>query len=204
MWSYTSEPTGQGEVPVGLIEVSINSIQVAMYEHLATFLGGPPNEHHFSLYSKWAKSDWGMVITGNVQVSSTHLTLARDISLPDRISEDSLSPFKELASSMLGPVKSECNGLAIMQLSHAGRQSPNLIGGRYPFQRPSGPSPIPVKPTGRGVVSDFLHSLAFQTPHELSQEAIQGVIAAFVRGAQVALKSGFDGVQLHAAHGCEY
>ena len=204
MWSYTSQPTCQGEVyAVGLIEVLFINIQVAMYEHLASFLGGPPNEHHFSLYSKWAKFDWGMVVTGNVQVSSTHLSLGRDISLPDRISEDSLAPFKELASSMLGTVESKRTSLAIMQLSHAGRQSPNFIGGRYPFQRPSGPSPIPVKPTGQSVVSDLLHSFAFQTPHELSQEEIQDIIAAFVRGARVALKSGFDGVQLHAAHGCE-
>jgi 2,4-dienoyl-CoA reductase-like NADH-dependent reductase (Old Yellow Enzyme family) len=174
-----------------------------MYEHLANFLGGPPNEHHFSLYSKWAMSDWGMVITGNVQVSSTHLTLGRDVTLPDRISEDSLEPFRELPSSMRRPSKSNCNSLAIMQLSHAGRQSPNIIGGRYPFLRPSGPSPVPVKPRNQGVISDLLHAVAFQTPHELSDEGIKDVIAAFVKGARVALKSGFDGVQLHAAHGCK-
>lgn len=176
-------------------------VKVAMYEHMAAFLGGPPNEHHFSLYSEWAKSDWGMMITGNVQVSRTHLTLGRDITLPDPTSGDSLEPFRELASSMLGSGKSNCNGSAIMQLSHAGRQSPNLIGGRYPFQRPSGPSPVRVRPRGQSFISDLLHTVAFQTPHGLSEEEIQDIIAAFVKGAIVALNSGFDGVQLHAAHG---
>jgi 2,4-dienoyl-CoA reductase-like NADH-dependent reductase (Old Yellow Enzyme family) len=174
-----------------------------MYEHMATFLGGPPNEHHFSLYSKWAKSGWGMVITGNVQVSSTHLTLGRDMTLPDDNSEDSIQPFEELASSMHGTASSNCNCLTIMQLSHAGRQSPNFIGGRYPFQRPSGPSPVPVKPRGQGFISNVLHAVAFQTPHALSKEEIQYIIAAFVKGARVALDSGFDGIQVHAAHGCE-
>jgi 2,4-dienoyl-CoA reductase-like NADH-dependent reductase (Old Yellow Enzyme family) len=189
--------------PVRQIEGQFNIMQVAMYEHLATFLGGPPNEHHFSLYSKWAKSDWGMIITGNVQVSPTHLTLGRDMTLPDCISEDSLESFRELASSIRGPNKSKRNSLAIMQLNHSGRQSANFIGGRYPFQRPSGPSPVPVKPRGQGVVSDLLHAVAFQTPHELSGEEIRDIIAAFVKGARVALKSGFDGIQLHAAHGCK-
>jgi len=172
-----------------------------MYEHLATLLGGPPNEYHFSLYSKWAQSNWGMIISGNVQVSSTHLSLGRDIILPDRISEDSFGPFKELASSMFAPTKTK--GLAIMQLSHAGRQSPNFIGGRYPFQPPSGPSPISVRPRGQGVLSDLIHAVAFQMPCEMSGEEIRDVVSAFVKGAVVAVESGFDGVELHAAHGCE-
>jgi 2,4-dienoyl-CoA reductase-like NADH-dependent reductase (Old Yellow Enzyme family) len=204
MWSYPQKSTCEG----GVRSLEDNkrltySMQVAMYEHMATFLGGPPNKHHFSLYSMWAKSDWGMVITGNVQVSSTHLALGRDMTLPDDISEDSLYPFKELVASMHSTATSNSNGLRIMQLSHAGRQSPNFIGGRYPFQRPSGPSSVPVRPRGQGFLSNVLHAVAFQTPHALSKEEIQDIIASFVKGARVAFYSGFDGVQVHAAHGCE-
>jgi hypothetical protein len=50
-----------------------------MYEHLADFLGGPPNTYHHALYSSWYQHGWGMVLTGNVQVASSHFTLGRDL-----------------------------------------------------------------------------------------------------------------------------
>jgi len=176
-----------------------------MYEHLAAFSGGPPNKYHFSLYSKWAKSDWGMIVTGNVQVSPTHLSLGRDMTLPSHISEHTLRPFEQLASTIRRSVKSNNSSasLAILQLSHSGRQSANFIGGRYPFQPPSGPSSISVKPKGQGLLSNLLHAIAFQPPQALSGGEIEDVIGTFVKGARVALGSGFDGIQLHAAHGCE-
>lgn len=37
----------------------------------------------------------------------------------------------------------------------------------------------------------------------MSLQDVDEVVTAFVRGARVALESGFDGIQLHAAHGCE-
>ncbi|KAF8069081.1 hypothetical protein FPV67DRAFT_1414625 [Lyophyllum atratum] len=174
-------------------------VKVAMYEHLAGFTGGPPNKHHYSLYSKWAEFDWGMVITGNVQVSNTHLTLGRDIILPRDLSEESLRPFKQWVSSMQG--SSGRGGLKVMQLSHAGRQSTNFIGGRYPFQRPFAPSSIRVKAKESGWLTDTLHALAFQTPLPMSVKDIDDLVEAFVKGAIVASESRFDGVQLHAAHG---
>lgn len=174
-----------------------------MYEHLAAFLGGPPNPYHYSLYSKWAEYDWGMVITGNVQVSSIHLSLGRDVVVPQDISYNSLQAFETWVSSIRGPKSSDNNVLAVMQLSHAGRQSTNLIGGRFPFQPPCAPSAIRVKAKGMGWLSDTLHALAFQTPRPMSLADIDEVVEAFVRGARVAYMSGFDGVQLHAAHGCE-
>jgi 2,4-dienoyl-CoA reductase-like NADH-dependent reductase (Old Yellow Enzyme family) len=36
----------------------------------------------------------------------------------------------------------------------------------------------------------------------MSLENIDDVVEAFVRGAKLAVLAGFDGVQLHAAHGC--
>ncbi|RDB27844.1 NADPH dehydrogenase [Hypsizygus marmoreus] len=173
------------------------TVQVAMYEHLANFLGGPPNVYHYALYSKWSEADWGMIITGNVQVSNAHLSLGRDVVLPRHITEESLKPFRQWVSSIRGST----SPVAIMQLSHTGRQSTNIIGGRLPFQRPLAPSAVPVKPKNLGWFSDVLHAIMFQTPRPMSLADIDEVVRLFVRGARVALESGFDGVQLHAAHG---
>ncbi|KAJ7255806.1 hypothetical protein B0H12DRAFT_1016224 [Mycena haematopus] len=179
-------------------------VKVALYEHLARLFGGPPNRFHLELYSKWSKHNWGMIFTGNVQISSQHLSLARDLVLPHELSEKNLKPFRELADAMHGD--REEKPLAIMQLNHSGRQSPNLLGGRLPFWPPSGPSSIPLGSSlrNKGIISTLLHQLMFQIPRSMSLTDIDDVVAAFVRGAKLATQSGYDGVEFHAAHGCEF
>ncbi|KAG6819987.1 hypothetical protein H0H93_006817 [Arthromyces matolae] len=177
-------------------------VKVALYEHLADFRGGPPNEHHFQLYSNWAAFGWGMILTGNVQVSRDHIGLGRDIVIPGKLSAESLLPFRHLATSMKG--SGEDAPLTIMQLCHCGRQSTNFLGGRSPFKPPLAPSSIPVTSRNSGWLSEFLHALMFQIPKPMSVDDIDDAVEAFITGAKVAFESGFDGIQLHAAHGCEF
>jgi 2,4-dienoyl-CoA reductase-like NADH-dependent reductase (Old Yellow Enzyme family) len=189
-----------------------------MYEHLASFLGGPPNEYHFRLYSEWAKYDWGMVVTGNVQTTPDHLTLGRDNVLPSTTvaDENLLVPFQKLAQSIHGlyphpspePGRRKPNKtLAIMQLNHPGRQSSNFIGGRLPFHPPLAPSSIPLQ-VGYGIKSSLtsrlINFIMFQTPRTMSHGDIQQFVKRFIDGAVTAHRAGFDGVQLHVAHGCKF
>lgn len=187
-----------------------------MYEHAAEFLGGPPNQAHFDLYSRWADGQWGMIVTGNVQVSKGHLTLGRDLVIPDEITYDALEPFRRLAAVMHDETgeKMHCGGqsvpLAIMQLNHAGRQSSRILGGRGLLGRPLAPSPIRLNATRsktrhtRAIALTWIMDhILFSEPTQMSVDDIDNVIDSFTRGAQVAAKSGFDGIQLHAAHGCE-
>ena len=175
-------------------------VKVAMYEHLAHILGGPPTDLHLALYEQWAKHNWGMVFTGNVQVSATHLTLGRDMLVPTSLDQSSVEPFRKLAKT----IHSHESTVAIMQLNHSGRQSSNILGGRWPFQSPLAPSPIPVRPKSSSVVSKLFHWLLFQRPQEMNCEDIEEVVEAFVKGAQLAHLSGFDGIELHVAHGCTF
>nr|GAT61187.1 FMN-linked oxidoreductase [Mycena chlorophos] len=183
------------QLPCGR-QVRNRLVKAALYEHLATLHGGPPNELHLRLYEQWAASEWGMIITGNVQVSPTHLSLGRDIVLPPNNDEKHVAPFRALANAIHG--HGDPQPLAILQLSHAGRQSPNILGGRRPFEAPLGPSAVRV---GEGVVSRAVHAFMFQTPLRMRLRDIEKAIAEFVRGAQLAEEAGFDGVELHAAHG---
>ncbi|SHH11601.1 2,4-dienoyl-CoA reductase [Thermosyntropha lipolytica DSM 11003] len=76
-----------------------------------------------------------------------------------------------------------CN--AFIQLHHAGRQTtPVVTGGK----KPVAPSPIPCK---------FMRA----EPEELDREEIGRIRNKFVRAAWYAARAGFDGVELHAAHG---
>jgi 2,4-dienoyl-CoA reductase-like NADH-dependent reductase (Old Yellow Enzyme family) len=183
-----------------------NLHQVALYEHLAKLHGGPPNNWHRTLYSNWANHDWGMIITGNVQVSPHHLSLARDLVIPAELSIESVRPFKELAAAMHGARKEKDRPVAIMQLSHAGRQSPNILGGRFPFFRPLAPSNIRLGSSlkNNNFLSDLIHRIMFQVPRDMSPADIDEVVESFVRGARLASQAGYDGVELHVAHGCEF
>ncbi|KAJ7512967.1 hypothetical protein B0H11DRAFT_1948209 [Mycena galericulata] len=176
-------------------------VKVALYEHLAKLLGGPPNRFHLELYRTWSAYDWGMILTGNVQVSPEHISLARDLIVPNDLSEENLKPFRDLAAAMHG--EREDKPMAIMQLSHAGRQSPNILGGRFPFVPPLGPSSIRVGSSlkNKGILSELLHRIMFQIPRAMSVADIDQVVDAFVQGAKLAALTEYDGVELHVAHG---
>ena len=189
-----------------------------MYEHLASFLSGPPNNSIIALYEVWAHGGWGMVISGNVQVSRKHLSLGADMIVPDTLSEDNLKGFKRLARSMKGGIGMSADGnadessmrpLAIMQLNHTGRQSPNVLGGRLPFIQP----PLSASATRVGAPSHssrrsnnlltrIVNALLFQRAHAMSEKDVEETVDSFVRGALLAVRSGFDGIQIHGAHGC--
>ena len=147
-----------------------------------------------------------MVITGNVQVSSSHLTLGADMLIPTTITDSSIRDFRVLASAIKSPDGNENRTLAVMQISHAGRQSPNFIGGRIPFIRhPLSASATRVgRGTGGNVLTKALNRLLFPEARAMTEHDIDEAIAGFVRGANLAHLSGFDGVQLHAAHGCKH
>ncbi|KAG8968531.1 hypothetical protein FRC03_007182 [Tulasnella sp. 419] len=177
-----------------------------MYEALTTFGGGPPNNRHFGLYKRWGQSKWGMIITGNIQVDPHHLTLGRDMVVPDTITPESVAPFVQLAQCCRNDNSSGPATLAIVQLSHTGRQSPRIVGGRSFFKAPSAPSTVPLQSRHEndGVLSKLFHKFLFIPPRELGDDEVETVIQSFVRGAEVMRDAGFDGVQLHASHGCKW
>jgi 2,4-dienoyl-CoA reductase-like NADH-dependent reductase (Old Yellow Enzyme family)/NADH dehydrogenase FAD-containing subunit len=76
-----------------------------------------------------------------------------------------------------------------IQLSHGGRECVSEITGR-PIVAPS-PIPSPF----RGIAKDE------EPPKELTKTEIAGLVSDFCTGAERAQKAGFDGVELHGAHG---
>ena len=100
-------------------------------------------------------------------------------------SEERRNAFKELARSL----KSDPEVLAIAQLSNAGRQTPVTL-----CKNPISASSVQLKAMRRGT--------GFGVPKALSVEEIKTqVIPNFVFAAKYCQEMGFDGVQLHCAHG---
>ena len=85
------------------------------------------------------------------------------------------------------------SSLAIAQLSHPGRQSPCSVS-----RQPLAPSAVPVSlPSLGGLLSRAL----FRCPRAMTNVEILHVVHSFAASAKHAEACGFDGVQIHAAHG---
>jgi len=82
----------------------------------------------------------------------------------------------------------------VLQLWHVGRISdPIFLNGALPE------APSAVRPKGH--VSLVRPEKDYVTPRALDRAEIPGIVAAFRRGAENAMKAGFDGVHIHGANG---
>ena len=158
--------------------------KVAMTEGLAdgtnTANARTANARFETLYRRWGAGGAGLLITGNVQIDRWHLERASNIAIEGRQGKAATDALARMASA------AKAHGSkVIMQLSHAGRQTQKMIN-----PTPMAPSSVPLAIKGR-----------FGIPIPMSEAQIDAAIAGFVNAAQVARDTGFDGVQIHAAHG---
>lgn len=154
--------------------------KAAMTEGLANSRNGA-TERHVRLYRRWAEGGIGLQITGNVQVDRDHLEKAGNVVIDAQTGaaeKAGLRAMAEAARSGGAPV--------LMQLSHAGRQTPIAIN-----PRPVAPSEVALDLPGN----------FFGKPRAMQEREIEAVIEGFERAARVARETGFDGVQVHGAHG---
>ena len=153
--------------------------KAAMEENLAE-VGQLPGQSLFRLYDTWAKGGVGLIITGNVMVDHMAMTGPGGIALE---ADTNITPFKVLAE------KGKQNGCKVwMQINHPGRQVFEKLGGKA-----LSPSDIALD-MGK-------HSKLFAQPKAMSEAEIDDVIERFVITAKRAEEAGFDGVEIHAAHG---
>ncbi|MEV0323456.1 NADH:flavin oxidoreductase/NADH oxidase family protein [Streptomyces sp. NPDC050658] len=153
--------------------------KAAMEENLADE-GQLPGRHLSALYRRWAAGGAGLLITGNVMVHAEALTGPAGVVLDEAAP---LKPFAEWAEA------GKSGGGAIwMQLNHPGRQvqagMPGVVWG---------PSDVGVD-LGR-------HSGRFGRPLAMTPAQIDATVTRFAVAAHRAEQAGFDGVEVHAAHG---
>lgn len=153
-------------------------IKGAMSEALANH-AGQPNRLHLGLYEAWAKGGLGCAITGNVMVDF------RAKNEPGVVVVESERDMTEL--SQWAALGKQYGMVQLVQLSHPGRQCPKGLN-----KETVAPSAVPFSP---------MLATTFGTPRELREDEILDIIQRFARAAQVCEKAGFEGVQLHGAHG---
>jgi len=148
-----------------------------------------PGEHIFQLYKTWAAGGAGLLITGNVMIDHRAMTGPGGIALE---AETPLAPFITWAKaakqqhSAKHYIKHDTK--IWMQINHPGRQVYAAMGGQV-----LSPSDIALN-MGK-------HSKLFGKPSPMTENDIQSVIQRFVTTAYRAVEAGFDGIQIHAAHG---
>ena len=136
-----------------------------------------PDERIVTLYRRWAQGGYGLLVTGNIMVDRDHLGEPGNIVIEDDRALARLTEWTKAAHD---------GGAAIFaQLNHPGRQSNLLAVGH----KPVAPSPVPLAMPGAA------------TPRELTPTEIEDIIDRFATAAAVCEEAGFDGVELHAAHG---
>ncbi|MCW2481172.1 NADH-dependent flavin oxidoreductase [Candidatus Symbiopectobacterium sp. NZEC135] len=124
----------------------------------------------------------GMVVTGCTHVTPNGIGFTDEFASHDDRFIPSLRRLAETAKSGGAP--------AILQIFHAGNKAlPHLV----PDNRVVSASALKVPP------SPF--NPAEVTSHALSKEEIEEIIKAFGETTRRAIEAGFDGVELHGAHG---
>ncbi|MFJ6064592.1 NADH:flavin oxidoreductase/NADH oxidase family protein [Streptomyces tendae] len=167
-------------LPLRSGQVLKNRIAKAAMEENMSGDGQLPDEQLFTLYRRWAAGGTGLLITGNVMVHAEALTGPAGVVLDEGAP---LAPFAEWAKA------GRSGGGAIwMQINHPGRQvasdMPGVVWG----------------PTDIGV-SLGKHSSRFGRPSAMTPQQIEETVARYAVTALRAEQSGFDGVEVHAAHG---
>ncbi|QSQ15690.1 NADH:flavin oxidoreductase/NADH oxidase family protein [Myxococcus landrumensis] len=154
-------------------------VKAAMEENMAGE-GQLPEESLWHLYRRWSQGGAGVLITGNVMVHAEALTGPGGVVLD---AHSPLEPFRRWAEA------AKSGGAKVwMQINHPGRQvMADMPGVAW------GPSAIRVD------IGKHSHRLAH--PVEMTAEQIAATVGRFAETARRAEQAGFDGVEIHAAHG---
>jgi len=162
-------------LPCGLV-LPNRIMKAALSEGMANEWNAP-DQRLERLYTTWGKGGYGLILTGNVMVDGTQLGEPGNVVIESERHLDALSRWAKATKDGGVPIW--------VQLNHPGRQSNPLDLGHKPVAPSAVPLSIPGSPT----------------PRELTPTEIEDIIERFATSAAVCETAGFDGVQIHGAHG---
>jgi 2,4-dienoyl-CoA reductase-like NADH-dependent reductase (Old Yellow Enzyme family) len=166
-------------------------LKAAMTERLSSWdpenkqARGVPSKNLIQVYKRWGEGEFGMILTGNLMVDYHQLEAPGNpiIPLEARFGGERFDAFKELA------VQSKAHGsLIVGQVSHPGRQVESRI------------NPDPISASDVQLEGEVM-GMKFAKPHAASLDEIKDIVARFTHAAEYLDKAGYDGVELHGAHG---
>jgi 2,4-dienoyl-CoA reductase-like NADH-dependent reductase (Old Yellow Enzyme family) len=158
------------------IEIKNRMARSAVYEKLAD-ADGNVTEPMLELYKGLAVGGVGLIVTGNALVHLSGLSVPNALGIYDDSHVDGLKRLSGAVHALDGKI--------VVQVVHGGRQSvPALLADKTPM-----------------APSSVYEPLMQATPREMTQDDILKMINAFGSAAKRARAAGFDGIQIHGAHG---
>ncbi|KAI1872169.1 uncharacterized protein JN550_003888 [Neoarthrinium moseri] len=166
-------------------------LKAAMTERLSTWdpkdlpKRGIPTKELVNVYRRWGEGGFGVILTGNVMVDYNQLEAAGNPIVPRdaAFSGERFEAFKELATQ-----GKKHGSLVIAQVSHPGRQVAENIN-----TNPISASDVQLEGNVMG--------MTFAKPRAMEKRDFDEVIGGFAHAAEFLYKAGYDGVELHGAHG---
>ena len=159
------------------IQLKNRLIRSATHEGMADEQGRP-TEKLTKKYLQLAKGEAGAIITGYAGIQQNGKSPLYRMLMIDK--DEYIPAYKNLVDAV-----HEYETPIILQIAHCGRQTRSKITG-VPTVAPS-------------ALRNKMYSE--DKPHELCEAEIEEIITNFVAVIERAQSAGFDGVQLHAAHG---
>jgi len=163
-------------VTIGNCVLKNRIIRSATFEGMCDKNGFPSNDY-YKMYDKLSQNSIGGIITGFSYIS--HKGKAIHPGQAGIYSEKFIGKYKKL-TNLVHKNKSKI----FMQIAHTGRQTKKSV-------------------TGYEVagISDKKSSYFNERPHILSKNELDNIVNDFVQSSFISKEAGFDGVQLHGAHG---
>ncbi|GAA0371318.1 2,4-dienoyl-CoA reductase-like NADH-dependent reductase (Old Yellow Enzyme family) [Bacillus horti] len=171
-------------VKLGAWHLRNRVVMAPMTRCFADDITGVVGEDVVEYYRKRAEDGIGLIITEGIIISPR---AKGTIGVPGLYSKDQIEGWRRVTDAV-----HKAGGTIIAQLWHVGRLTHHEIAGGLP---PQAPSAIAAK----GHVHRF--GKPFEKPEEMSISDIHEVIDQFALAARHAMLAGFDGVEVHGAHG---
>lgn len=144
---------------------------------------GVPSENLVNVYRRWGEGGFGVILTGNIMIAPDQLEDAGNAIIPRDapFSGERFEAFQELSKA------AKAHGsIVVGQVSHPGRQTAESL------------QPHPISASD---VQLEASRAKFAKPRPANEEDIRNVIEGFAHAAEYLEKAGFDGIELHGAHG---
>jgi len=139
-------------------------------------VSGHVNDNFVQVYEKLAAGGVGLIVTGHAYVKWNGKASDRMLGVHD---DDLVPGLKRVVEAV-----HQYDSKIVMQINHAGRQTSSSV-------------------IGETIVapSAVYNSLYDETPRAFTGDEIEELIEAYGAAAGRAVSAGFDGVQIHGAHG---
>jgi len=146
---------------------------------------GIPSKNLINVYRRWGEGEFGVILTGNIMVEYDHLEAAGNPIIPRGAPYDGerFESFKDLAT-----LSKKHGSLIVGQVSHPGRQVASNI------------QKNPISASDKQLEGNVM-GMTFEKPRAATDEDIKNVIEGFAHAAEYLEKAGYDGIELHGAHG---